>query len=192
MKIVSYNVNGLRPRISQFGSLRNLLNSFDADILCFQETKLRRQELTADLVTVDGYESFFSCTRTSQKGRTAYSGVITFCRVKSAFSSNEAALPLAAEEGFTGLMSNSQTSQDKLPFFMEHLEDFSKDELLNVDSEGRCIVTDHGHFDWSLSYIKGGEYLLLGISILHHLQLIGVTRDLILTIMSLEDGSNRC
>ncbi|XP_012573730.1 DNA-(apurinic or apyrimidinic site) endonuclease 2 isoform X2 [Cicer arietinum] len=146
MKIVSYNVNGLRPRISQFGSLRNLLNSFDADILCFQETKLRRQELTADLVTVDGYESFFSCTRTSQKGRTAYSGVITFCRVKSAFSSNEAALPLAAEEGFTGLMSNSQTSQDKLPFFMEHLEDFSKDELLNVDSEGRCIVTDHGHF----------------------------------------------
>lgn len=74
MKIVSYNVNGLRQRISQFGSLRNLLNSFDADILCFQETKLRRQELTADLIMADGYESFFSCTRTSQKGRTGYSG----------------------------------------------------------------------------------------------------------------------
>lgn len=28
----------------------------------------------------------------------------------------------------------------------EDLEDFSKDELLNVDSEGRCVVTDHGHF----------------------------------------------
>jgi len=74
MKIVSYNVNGLRQRISQFGSLRNLLNSFDADILCFQETKLRRQELTADLIMADGYESFFSCTRTSQRGRTGYSG----------------------------------------------------------------------------------------------------------------------
>jgi hypothetical protein len=36
MKIVTYNVNGLRPRITQFGSLRNLLNSFDADIICFQ------------------------------------------------------------------------------------------------------------------------------------------------------------
>lgn len=36
MKIVSYNVNGLRQRIAQFGSLRNLLNSFDADIICFQ------------------------------------------------------------------------------------------------------------------------------------------------------------
>ncbi|KAH1058764.1 hypothetical protein GYH30_003033 [Glycine max] len=146
MKIVSYNVNGLRQRIAQFGSLRNLLNSFDADIICFQETKLRRQEVTADLVMADGYESFFSCTRSSQKGRTGYSGVITFCRVKSAFSSNEVVLPLAAEEGFTGLLGNSQTSNDKLPFLMEDLEKFSKDELLSLDSEGRCIITDHTHF----------------------------------------------
>ncbi|XP_027346590.1 DNA-(apurinic or apyrimidinic site) lyase 2 isoform X2 [Abrus precatorius] len=146
MKIVSYNVNGMRPRIAQFGSLRNLLNSFDADIICFQETKLRRQEVTADLVMADGYESFFSCTRTSEKGRTGYSGVITFCRVKSAFSSNEVALPLAAEEGFTGLMGNSQTSKDELSFLVEDLEEFSKDELLSVDCEGRCIITDHSHF----------------------------------------------
>lgn len=146
MKIVTYNVNGLRQRIAQFGSLRNLLNSFDADIICFQETKLRRQDLTADLVMADGYESFFSCTRTSDKGRTGYSGVITFCRVKSAFSSNEVALPLAAEEGFTGLMGDSQTCKANLPFSMDDLEEFSKDELLSVDSEGRCIITDHSHF----------------------------------------------
>ncbi|KAJ7953125.1 DNA-(apurinic or apyrimidinic site) lyase 2 [Quillaja saponaria] len=68
MKIVTYNVNGLRPRI-----------------ICFQETNLRRQELTADLVMTKGYESFFSCTLTSEKGRTGYSGVATFCRVKPAF-----------------------------------------------------------------------------------------------------------
>ncbi|RDX86562.1 DNA-(apurinic or apyrimidinic site) lyase 2, partial [Mucuna pruriens] len=146
MKIVTYNVNGLRQRIAQFGSLRNLLNSFDADIVCFQETKLSRHEVTADLVMADGYESFFSSTRTSQKGRTGYSGVITFCRVKSAFSSNEVSLPLAAEEGFTGLLGNSQTSKDKLSFLMEDLEEFSKDELLSLDSEGRCVMTDHTHF----------------------------------------------
>ncbi|KAK7360190.1 hypothetical protein VNO77_02172 [Canavalia gladiata] len=146
MKIVSYNVNGLRPRIAQFGSLRNLLSSFEADIICFQETKLRRQEVTADLVMADGYESFFSCTRTSERGRTGYSGVITFCRVKSAFSSNEVALPLAAEEGFTGLMVNSESSKDELPFFMVDLEEISKDDLLSVDSEGRCVITDHSHF----------------------------------------------
>ena len=76
MKIVTYNVNGLRPRISQYGSLLKLLDSFDADIICFQETKLRRQELTSDLVMADGYESFFSCTRTFERGRTGYSGKV--------------------------------------------------------------------------------------------------------------------
>ncbi|XVF59775.1 hypothetical protein PTKIN_Ptkin07bG0303100 [Pterospermum kingtungense] len=144
MKIVTYNVNGLRQRISQFGSLLKLLNSFDADIICVQETKLRRQEITADLAIADGYESFFSCTRTSDKGRTGYSGVATFCRVKSAFSSVEAALPIAAEEGFTGLLGCSR--KDEAASVAEGLEEFSREELLKVDSEGRCIITDHGHF----------------------------------------------
>ncbi|XP_044470054.1 DNA-(apurinic or apyrimidinic site) endonuclease 2 isoform X2 [Mangifera indica] len=140
MKIVTYNVNGLRQRISQFGSLRKLLDSFDADIICFQETKLRRQELKSDLVLAEGYESFFSCTRTSDKGRTGYSGVATFCRVNSAFSSNEVALPVAAEEGFTGVLDASGSK------IVEGLEEFAKDELCKVDGEGRCIITDHGHF----------------------------------------------
>ncbi|KAJ4844574.1 hypothetical protein Tsubulata_023592 [Turnera subulata] len=143
MKIVTYNVNGLRQRISQFGSLLKLLNSFDADIICFQETKLRRQELTADIVMADGYESFFSCTRTINKGRTGYSGVATFCRVKSAFSSNEVALPVAAEEGFTGLVDGSRAGKSEL---VEGLEEFEKDELHKIDCEGRCVITDHSHF----------------------------------------------
>ncbi|KAA8547503.1 hypothetical protein F0562_003932 [Nyssa sinensis] len=149
MKIVTYNINGLRPRVSQFGSLLKLLDSLDADIICFQETKLSRQELAADLVSADGYECFFSCTRTSDKGRIGYSGVATFCRVKSAFSSSEVALPLAAEEGFTGVLETLQGSRarkDKMPAKVEGLEEFPKDELLKVDSEGRCIITDHGHF----------------------------------------------
>ncbi|KAK9991113.1 hypothetical protein SO802_026098 [Lithocarpus litseifolius] len=143
MKIVTYNVNGLRSRISQFGSLHKLLTSFDADIICLQETKLRRQELTADLAMADGYESYFSCTRTVDKGRTGYAGVATFCRVKSAFSSHEVALPIAAEEGFTGLLENSLNGKGEAH---EGLEDFAKDDLLKVDNEGRCVVTDHGHF----------------------------------------------
>ncbi|PSS00476.1 DNA-(apurinic or apyrimidinic site) lyase [Actinidia chinensis var. chinensis] len=149
MKIVTYNVNGLRPRVSQFGSLSKLLHSLDADIICFQETKLSRQDLTADLVVADGYECFFSCTRTSDKGRIGYSGVATFCRVKLAFSSSEVALPLAAEEGFTGVLETSKGSrsrEEKRSGKAEGLEEFTKEELLKVDSEGRCVITDHGHF----------------------------------------------
>ncbi|XP_074304465.1 DNA-(apurinic or apyrimidinic site) endonuclease 2 [Silene latifolia] len=150
LKIVTYNVNGIRQRISQFGSLLKLLDSLDADIICFQEIKLTRQEVTADLIMAEGYESFFSCTRTFGKGRTGYSGVATFCRVKSAFSSTEVALPVAAEEGFTGLLENSrgEIKSRSVEVFadMECLEDFQRDELLKIDCEGRCVITDHGHF----------------------------------------------
>ncbi|XP_047321737.1 DNA-(apurinic or apyrimidinic site) endonuclease 2 [Impatiens glandulifera] len=145
MKIVTYNINGIRPRIAQFGSLLKLLDSLDADIICFQETKISRQDLTTDLVLAQGYECFFSCTRTSDKGRVSYSGVATFCRVKSSFSSNEVALPLAAEEGFTGVLDRSNGEEKTLRRACG-LEDFTKDELIKVDSEGRCVITDHGHF----------------------------------------------
>ncbi|KAL0350452.1 UNVERIFIED_CONTAM: DNA-(apurinic or apyrimidinic site) lyase 2 [Sesamum radiatum] len=124
MKIVTYNVNGLRPRVSQFGSLRKVLDALDADIICFQLRQFGfflinsssvsfvscagdeavKARTKADLVQAEGYESFFSCTRTSDKGRTGYSGVATFCRVKSAFASDEVALPVSAEEGFTGVL----------------------------------------------------------------------------------------
>lgn len=79
-------------------------------------------------------------------------GVATFCRVKSAFSSNEVALPVRAEEGFTGLLEGSQDGKGTMPEVAEGLEEFSKEELLKVDSEGRCIVTDHGHFGKSIDY----------------------------------------
>ena len=47
-----------------------------------QETKISRQELTADIAVTEGYESFFSCTRTVSKGRVGYSGenlVLSIC-----------------------------------------------------------------------------------------------------------------
>ncbi|CAA0811100.1 DNA-(apurinic or apyrimidinic site) lyase 2 [Striga hermonthica] len=147
MKIVTYNINGLRPRVAQFGSLRKLLDSLDSDIICFQETKLSRQEMKADLVQAEGYESFFSCTRTTDKGRTGYSGVATFCRVMSAFSSVEVALPISAEEGFTGVLKLSRgLRKSENPLIIEGLEDFSIDELQKIDGEGRCIISDHVHF----------------------------------------------
>ncbi|PIA57287.1 hypothetical protein AQUCO_00600194v1 [Aquilegia coerulea] len=154
MKIVTYNVNGLRPRIAQHGgSLLKLLNSLEADIICFQETKLSREEVTADLIMAEGYESFFSCTYTSGRGRLGYSGVATFCRVNSAFSSNEVALPVVAEEGFTGLLEHCRVVNSIKKDFLigvsskvDGLEGFTNEDLLKVDCEGRCIITDHGHF----------------------------------------------
>ncbi|XP_002964512.2 DNA-(apurinic or apyrimidinic site) lyase 2 [Selaginella moellendorffii] len=149
MRIVSYNVNGLRARLSPARSLRAFLDSLDADIICLQETKIRRQELTADIATPQGYESFISCTRTVKKGRLGYSGVATFCKVECG---NNVALPVAAEEGFTGLLTSARAGEGDKEFWLGSydpvltVEGFTRQELLDLDNEGRCIVTDHGHF----------------------------------------------
>ena len=44
MKIVSWNVNGLRASLKNAGtSLKGLLDRLDADVICFQETKAQSQ-----------------------------------------------------------------------------------------------------------------------------------------------------
>lgn len=56
------------------------------------------------------------------------------------------ALPVAAEEGFTGLVDSSRNGKAEMPAVAQGLEEYDQDELLKVDGEGRCIITDHGHF----------------------------------------------
>ncbi|KAH9307712.1 hypothetical protein KI387_035623, partial [Taxus chinensis] len=117
------------------------------------EIKLTRQDLSADITTAEGYESFFSCTRTRSRGRVRYSGVATFCKVKRAFSSTEVTLPLAVEEGFTGLLKCSRVGDTNAAVsgvgdyeLRQGSECLTREELLKLDIEGRCIITDHGHF----------------------------------------------
>lgn len=66
-------------------------------------------------------------------------------------------MPLDAEEGFTGLLEQSGNGRTimrdvllDMPMVVEG-EEVTKEELLKVDSEGRCLITDHGHFGKSIS-----------------------------------------
>jgi len=73
------DVHGISRRQS-FGSLAALLAALDADIVCFQEVKLR--EMERHLALVDGWDSYFSLCR-AREPRTSggrYAGVATFCR----------------------------------------------------------------------------------------------------------------
>jgi len=146
MRIVTYNINGLRTRLVPPRTLLSFLDSLDSDIICFQETKISRQELSADIAVAEGYESFFSCTRTVKKGRIGYSGVATFCRISNA-------VPVAADEGFTGLLHASRTGEisggkARVGCYEDvlNMEGVTRQELLQLDSEGRCLVTDHSSF----------------------------------------------
>jgi len=172
IRIVTFNVNGLKAVLHRLYGASGTISKFledvgsNADIVCLQETKLRRSELTAathQLASADGWDCFFSCS-TSSRG---YSGTATFCRT-------DKTLPFAAELGFSGLLNNDDTfaatspapdpainsnpsppststpfsSTSSLPrtCHQELLRDFSIEELRNLDTEGRVIITDHGVF----------------------------------------------
>ena len=72
MKIISWNVNGIRA-VEKKG-FRDWFNSEDADIVCLQETKAVQSQLSDELVCPPGY---FASWHT---GRPGYSGVVTYSK----------------------------------------------------------------------------------------------------------------
>jgi exodeoxyribonuclease-3 len=75
LKIVSWNVNGLRA-VEKKGFL-DLVNEFDADLLALQEIKAQPEQLSEQLLKIDGYHAFWYPAE--KKG---YSGVCIYSRQK--------------------------------------------------------------------------------------------------------------
>uniref|UniRef100_A0A8C2DIS7 DNA-(apurinic or apyrimidinic site) endonuclease n=1 Tax=Cyprinus carpio TaxID=7962 RepID=A0A8C2DIS7_CYPCA len=126
MKIVTWNIHGIRTFKN---GIKRTLDSFDADIICVQETKVTRDLLDEKTTIVDGYNSYFSFSR----GRSGYSGVATYCK--------DSATPFLAEEGLTGLLANQG---EAVGCYGDQVE-LSSEELLALDNEGRAVITQH-HF----------------------------------------------
>lgn len=141
MRIVTFNVNGLRSikeyyAVSKGWQFDEFLDSFAADILCLQETKINDQSRMAREYAMPkrfvGYATF-------QRGakKIGYSGVVTYC-AKGGWEA------CALEEGFSGLL---QAPEDLIMDNTDFLGAFDSEELpRRLDGEGRCVITDHGHF----------------------------------------------
>ena len=72
MKLVSWNVNGLRAVLGK--RFKDIFAEFNADCFCLQETKLQSGQVD---LKFDGYESYFDYAQ--KKG---YSGTAVFTRIK--------------------------------------------------------------------------------------------------------------
>ena len=72
MKLVSWNVNGLRAVMKK--NFMEIFNEIDADVFCLQETKLQAGQIEMDL---PGYEEYWNYAE--KKG---YSGTAIFTKVK--------------------------------------------------------------------------------------------------------------
>ncbi|KAJ3341820.1 DNA-(apurinic or apyrimidinic site) lyase 2 [Gonapodya sp. JEL0774] len=114
-------------------SYKELLDSLGADIFCFQEMKVTWEKLDSDIALIPGYDAFFSVSR----GKSGYSGVATYV------CTDRIPTPLDAEEGFTGLLARPGTLS-RIGCYGDLELEFDRDELVHLDSEGRCLITDHG------------------------------------------------
>ncbi|XP_038171957.1 DNA-(apurinic or apyrimidinic site) endonuclease 2 [Arvicola amphibius] len=153
LRVVSWNINGIRSPLQGLTcqgpsncptALRRILDKLDADIVCLQETKVTRDVLTEPLAVVEGYNSYFSFSRS----RSGYSGVATFCK--------DSATPVAAEEGLSGVFA----TQNGDVGCYGNMDEFTQEELRVLDSEGRAVLTQH-----KIRTLEGKEKTLILINV---------------------------
>jgi exodeoxyribonuclease-3 len=73
MKLISWNVNGLRAAWKK--GLADFITAESPDVLCLQETKIQDDQLTDAMRAPEGYRSYWSMAE-----RKGYSGVGTYAR----------------------------------------------------------------------------------------------------------------
>ena len=73
MKIISYNVNGIRAAINK-GFIEWLRES-NIDVICIQETKANKEQVEINLLEKIGYHNYWVSAQ--KKG---YSGVAILCK----------------------------------------------------------------------------------------------------------------
>ena len=89
MKLISWNVNGLRA-IYKKGFL-DIFNELNADIFCIQETKMQQGQIKLDL---DGYYEYYNYAE-----RKGYSGTAIFTKMKPVNVSNGIGIEEHDKEG---------------------------------------------------------------------------------------------
>lgn len=141
MKLISWNVNGLRACMNK--GFEDFLRAADADIFCVQETKMQREQ--AEFV-FEGYEEYWNSAE--KKG---YSGTAVFTKEKPINVTyglgieehdKEGRVITAEYEKFylvTVYTPNSQRELARLDYRMAW-EDVFRDYLLQLDAKKPVIV----------------------------------------------------
>jgi len=117
MKIVNWNVNGLRACMKK--GFMDFFNEIDADIFAIQETKMQEEQKTWN---IEGYDEYWNCA--DKKG---YSGTLIYTKIK----------PLQVIYGIDGFGYNDEgrvitLEFDKFYFVTAYVPN-SKRELLRLD-----------------------------------------------------------
>jgi len=165
MKIISWNVNGIRA-VAKKG-FSEFLDQYSPDILCLQETKAHPDQLTEDLLTPEGYEVFWSSA--TKKG---YSGVATFTKKtpdkidygigEDRFDSEGRIILTEFKEFvlFNIYFPNGQKDEERLQYKMDFYEQFLKVSE-KYRKAGKKVITcgdyNTAHKEIDLTHPKANE-----------------------------------
>ncbi len=141
MKLISWNVNGLRAAVTK--GFMDSFEALDADIFCLQETKLQPHQIELEL---PGYEQYWNSA--VKKG---YSGTAVFTKQKPISVTNGIGIEEHDQEGrvitaeydnfylVTCYTPNSQRELARLEYRMTW-EDAFRDYLLGLDAKKPVIL----------------------------------------------------
>ncbi len=130
MRLVSWNVNGLRALFKK--DFAGIVASMRPDILALQETKLQDDQRTAEMIDLEGFQSFWHYALT-KKG---YSGVATYARPSPQSSRCGFGVERFDAEGrvieldygrfvlFNVYFPNGQRDQERLQYKLDFYRDF--------------------------------------------------------------------
>lgn len=141
MKMVSWNVNGLRACVTK--GFVDIFNEFDADIFCLQETKLQEGQIDLPL---DGYYQYWNYAE--KKG---YSGTAIFTKKEPLAVTNSIGIDEHNTEGrvitleyenfffVTCYTPNSQNELKRLDYRMKWEDDF-REYLMGLNEKKPVIL----------------------------------------------------
>ena len=153
MKILSWNVNGIRAAAKK-GFLQ-FLEKENPDIICIQETKAHKEQLTSEILEDHGYFTFWHSGE--KKG---YSGVATFCKEKPLFIQEGLGIAKYDKEGrvlitehnefllYNIYFPNGQKNDERLKYKLDFYDDLLPIINDQVDSGNNVIVAG----DWNTAH----------------------------------------
>ncbi len=155
MRIISYNVNGIRAAMKK--GFTDWLATDPADIICLQETKANKEDADVAAIEKLGYHTFWFSAQ--KKG---YSGVAIFTKIKPDNVIYGNGIEQSDAEGRV-IRADLAISLSSMPISL----------LAPVEMSGRPISTN-GWMSFSIIYSNSGKHvrnlLLQVITILHILK----------------------
>ncbi|MCG3221402.1 MAG: exodeoxyribonuclease III, partial [Candidatus Heimdallarchaeota archaeon] len=148
--LISWNVNGIRAMskkvIYQSMKFNTWLNKLSPDALCIQETKAHPDQLTAKLLSPQGYKSYWNSAE-----RKGYSGVATYSKTKPLRVNYEISGDKFDREGrvieteypefvlFNVYFPNGKLNEERLKYKLEFY-DYFLEHIEKVRAEGKSII----------------------------------------------------